>query len=140
MPKTRGLWYVSQPSSLAGVGHEAYRETVLRDLISQGYDVIHPFNAMPYEHFEGNRAVGREKALVYCCQLIDACKGQVLVTGLSPGVLTEVAYAVEKYGSDTIRVFSNYDPDFYELLAAFRDREEFSIALGAIALALEEKS
>jgi hypothetical protein len=127
--KNDGLWYVSQPSRLGGIGCEDYREQVLKELIARGYDVIHPFNAFPYEHFEGNSAVGRDMAMKYCCDLLDMCDGRLIVTGISEGVLIEINYVLKNYENPRIKVFSNYDPQWSNMRQKFSSQDRFKNTL-----------
>ncbi len=114
------LWYVSQPSRLGGTGKEKYRNQVLEKLIDQGYDVVHPFNAFPYDHFEGSEHVGRDMAMKYCCDLVDMCKSKIIVTGISEGVLLEVDYALQHPTPESkIIVMSEYDPEWNRQLEYF---------------------
>lgn len=131
------LWYVSQPSRLGGVGREAYREEVLQELMSAGYAVVHPFNAFPYAHFEGNPAVGRDQAMSYCCSLVRMCQGRVLVTGVSEGVLLEVEYALQTQTDARIEIFPQYDPEWQERLLQFYGDERYAHALVRLNRAAE---
>lgn len=130
--KLDGLWYVSQPSRLGGTGKEVYREQVLCELIAKGYHVIHPFNALPFSHFEGNAAIGRELAMQYCCDLVDMCEGRILVTGISEGVLLEVEHALQTLDGARIEVFPEYDPEWNVKLQEFEGEAKYQLALKTI--------
>lgn len=132
--RKEGLWYVSQPSRLGGSRKEEYREEVLQDLITRGYDVIHPFNAFPYHHFEGNPAIGRDPAMEYCCNLVDFCDGKIIVTGVSEGVLKETEHAISNWGTENVHLFlDEYDPNWKEVIRDFKGEPEFVKSLGHLA-------
>ncbi len=63
----------------------------MRFVASRGAACLHPFNALPYDFFEGG-AVGRQETLKICCRLIDCCD-EIWVFGISEGVLIELEYA-----------------------------------------------
>lgn len=60
---------------------------------------LHPFNALPYEYFEGGK-IDREKTMEVCCRLIDACD-EFWMFGVSEGTLIEATYFFEKGYDET---------------------------------------
>lgn len=128
------LVYLSQPSRLGGAGQEDYQQYVIEDLTKKGVNVIHPFEAFPYERFEGNPAVGRELAIRYCCELIDACKGGVALTGISEGTLIEAGYLLDNHPSRNLRLYPEYDPLWEQEIDKYNEDSRFAALIGKIAI------
>jgi hypothetical protein len=59
---------------------------------NQGYAPLHPFQAFPYERFEGNPRIGRAKSMEWCLKLIDI-SDEFWMFGVSDGTLEEVTHA-----------------------------------------------
>jgi hypothetical protein len=75
-----------------------------------GHACLHPFNALPYDYFEGSK-IGRRKTLEWCCRLIDACD-EVWLFGISAGTLFEVEYLLDLESPPRLRTFvRDFDPD-----------------------------
>ena len=127
------LVYLSQPSRLGGSGKEEYREHVIKEMSDKSINVIHPFEAFPYERFEGNPRVGRELALRYCCELIDACSGGVALSGISEGTLIEVAYLLENHPERSLQLFSEFDPLWDQEIEKYSSDPRFTLILDKIS-------
>ncbi len=81
------LIYCATPSRLTYKMHE------IMDMVKrEGNAPLHPFQALPYDAFEGNLRVGREKAMEFCLRLVDICDTFYLC-GVSEGTLGELVYA-----------------------------------------------
>ncbi len=83
------LVYASCPSRLS-----SKKEEIMKFVASFGKGCLHPFNALPYEYFEGG-VIGREKSLDLCCRLIDVCD-EFWLFGISEGTLLETEYFFQK--------------------------------------------
>ena len=85
------LVYCATPSRIAKKSNE------ITSFVSKlGLAPLHPFLALPYEFFEGNPIIGREKSMNYCCKLIDICDIFCLF-GPSKGTsVIELPYALAK--------------------------------------------
>lgn len=70
------------------------KKQILDFVASKGKAPLHPFNALPYEYFEGG-IVGREATLEACCRLIDVCD-EFWLFGISEGTLVELEYFYKK--------------------------------------------
>jgi hypothetical protein len=84
-----GLVYASCPSRLTHL-----KEQIMQLFAEQGKGCLHPFNALPYEYFEGG-VVGREKSLKLCCRLLHVCE-EFSIFGVSEGTLLELEYWVTR--------------------------------------------
>lgn len=83
------LVYASCPARMGDKKKE------IMDFIAfQGKGGLHPFNAFPYEYFEGG-VIGRKDTIQMCCRLIDICD-QFWLFGISEGTLTETEYYFQK--------------------------------------------
>ena len=104
------LAYAATPSRLV-----ARIDEIMRFVTERGYACLHPFKALPYEFFEGG-AIGRDRTLVICCRLIEACD-EFWVFGVSEGVLVELGHVL-RYNScnakpKVIRLFvEEFDPEW----------------------------
>ncbi len=59
------LIYCATPSRLV------HRIKDIMDFVTnQGYAPLHPFQAFPYERFEGNPKIGRSKSIEWCLDLL----------------------------------------------------------------------
>lgn len=79
------LIYASCPARMGD-----QKEEIMDFIASEGKGALHPFNALPYQYFEGG-VIGRDKSLKYCCRLIDICD-EFWLFGLSEGTLIETEY------------------------------------------------
>jgi hypothetical protein len=70
----------------------AQTEEIMLCISNQGLAGLHPFNALPYRHFEGG-AVGRQQTLEYCLRLIDI-SDEFWLFGISEGTLLELKHFV----------------------------------------------
>ena len=96
------LIYCATPSRLVSKIIE-----IIDYVTNQGLAPLHPFQALPYERFEGNPHVGREKSMEYCRRLVEVCD-EFWMFGISNGTLEELVHAL-KLGK-TIRLnFEGFD-------------------------------
>ena len=91
MKKGNGeLLYCATPSKIA---HKTKK--IIEEVSKKGYAPFHPFQAFPYEYFEGNPNIGRDKAMEYCLRGVEMCDIFGLF-GISKGTsLIELPYALE---------------------------------------------
>jgi len=83
------LIYCATPSRLV------HRLDDIMDFVSnQGNAPLHPFQAFPYDRFEGNDNIGRAKSMKWCLRLVDI-SDEFYMFGVSNGTLEEVAYAIK---------------------------------------------
>src|SRR3989338_1130989 len=83
------LIYGSLPSRII-----SKKEEVMEFVASKGMACLHPFNAFPYNYFEGG-IIGRKKTLEMCCRLIDVCD-EFWIFGISEGTLIETDYFLKQ--------------------------------------------
>ena len=83
------LIYCATPSRLVNKIDE-----VMDFVTNQGYAPLHPFQALPYERFEGNPRIGRIKSMDWCLRLVDI-SDEFWMFGVSNGTLEEVAHAIK---------------------------------------------
>jgi len=106
------LIYCATPSRIKN-----RKEEIMDFVTNQGYAPLHPFQAYPYDRFEGNPRIGREKSMEFCLRLVDICD-EFWMFGVSEGTLIEVVYAIEN--GKTVRLkFESFDAEwrkFYEEL------------------------
>lgn len=108
------LVYTACPSRL-----DQLRDEIMRFVTGTGNGPLNPFNALPYEHFEGG-VHGRSRTLDFCCRLIDGCD-ELWLFGVSEGTLLELEYAVSK--GLPVRVFVRaFDPQWREFTNVLRSR------------------
>ncbi len=98
-------------------------------MLEDGINTIHPFEAFPYERFEGHPGVGRELAMKYCCELIDACRGGVALTGISEGTLIEATYVLENHPNRSLQFYPQIDPLWSDQIKHFADDARFTVIL-----------
>lgn len=71
------------------------KESIIEYVSSIGFAPFHPFISFPYEKFEGNGKIGREKSMEYCKRMVKSCDIFFLF-GISEGtLLEELPVAVE---------------------------------------------
>ena len=106
------LIYCATPSRIASKLND-----IMDFVTGQGYAPLHPFQAFPYERFEGNPLIGRVKAMEFCLRLIKI-SDELWMFGVSDGTLEEVVYA--KGINKPIKIkFDNFDSEwkrFYQEL------------------------
>jgi hypothetical protein len=97
------LVYCAQPGRLSNRKRE-----VMNFVLEQGYAPLHPFQAFPYDLFEGGK-IGREKTMELCQRLIEAAD-EFWLFGVSEGTLQDLTYAlkIKKH----VRVFLDFDPEW----------------------------
>ncbi|PIN80614.1 hypothetical protein COV11_03725 [Candidatus Woesearchaeota archaeon CG10_big_fil_rev_8_21_14_0_10_30_7] len=96
------LIYCATPSRLV------YKIDKIMDFVTnQGNAPLHPFQAFPYERYEGNPRVGRTKSMEWCLRLVDICD-EFYMFGVSNGTLEEVAYAIKTIKPVTLQ-FDGFD-------------------------------
>ena len=101
------LIYCATPSRIA------YRMEEIMDFVTnQSYAPLHPFQAFPYERFEGNPKIGRTKSMGWCLKLIDI-SDEFWMFGVSNGTLEEVAHATKIIKPVSLK-FSGFDPEWKE--------------------------
>lgn len=84
----------------------------------KGFAPVIPFDLGPYEDFEGNAGVGRERTLEMMLKVQRACD-LCGVFGISRGVLAEVNDALKT--GQTIRTFPGLDPEWDAMYEKLRD-------------------
>ena len=121
------LIYASCPARLT-----EKKEEIMRYVESQGCACLHPFNALPYEFFEGG-SIGRQTTLELCCKLVKACD-EFWLFGISEGCLTELEYFFANGGSqENLKIMvREFDPEHETYAEKLKDR--FSATLARIAL------
>lgn len=97
------LIYCATPSRLAS------KTTEIMDFVQkQGQAGLHPFNALPFNYFEGG-FVSREKTIEYCLRLIDI-SDEFWMFGVSDGTLQEIVHSIRT--KKPTRFFLEFDPDW----------------------------
>ncbi|MBU2522918.1 MAG: hypothetical protein KKE23_01355 [Nanoarchaeota archaeon] len=83
------LIYCATPSRIV------HRIKDIMDFVTdQDYAPLHPFQAFPYERFEGNPKIGRIKSMQWCLGLIDI-SDEFWMFGVSNGTLEEAVHAIK---------------------------------------------
>jgi hypothetical protein len=82
------LIYCATPSRLV-----EYREIIMDFVTNQGLAPLHPFQAFPFNRFEGNPKVGRAKSMEYCLRAVEMAD-EFWMFGISNGTLQEVVEAL----------------------------------------------
>ncbi len=83
------LIYCATPSRLAGKTGE-----IMDFVTNKGYAPLHPFQAFPYERFEGNPNIGRKKTMEWCFRTVEI-SDEVWLFGISDGTLGESQYGLK---------------------------------------------
>lgn len=107
------LIYCATPSRIA---HN--RQQIMDFVTQQGYAPLHPFQAFPYERFEGDPVIGRQRSMEWCLRLVDI-SDQLWVFGISRGTLQELTHALT-IGKPFRSFFREFDPTFSEHVEQFR--------------------
>lgn len=82
---------------------------------AKGLGPLHPFQALPYERYEGG-PLGRERTMEICCRLINICD-EFWVFGVSQGTLIETVHT-QKTPEKPIRLeIEAFDPQWREFYA-----------------------
>ena len=82
---------------------------IMNFVTNQDYAPLHPFQAFPYERFEGNPKIGRTKSMEWCLKLIDI-SDEFWMFGVSNGTLEEVEHA--KTIIPVKLKFGGFDPEW----------------------------
>lgn len=99
------LIYCATPSRLV------HRIDKIMDFVTdQGNAPLHPFQAFPYERYEGNPEIGRTKSMEWCLRLVDI-SDEFYMFGVSNGTLEEVAHAIKTIKPVTL-YFDGFDPEW----------------------------
>ena len=110
----KNLIYCANPSRL--------KDSMLdiMDFVTENGDApLHPFQALPYERYEGNPRIGRDKAIDFCLRLIDICD-EFYMFGVSKGTLIEINHAIKIKKPVKLHI-EQFDPDwrkYYQQLGA----------------------
>lgn len=99
------LIYCATPSRLVHKINE-----VMDFVTNEGNAPLHPFQAFPYERYEGNPRIGRTKSMEWCLKLVDI-SDEVYMFGVSNGTLEEVAHAMKIVKPVTLQ-FDGFDPEW----------------------------
>lgn len=108
IPEGHGeIVYCATPSRISSKTNE-----IIEFVKKLGYAPFHPFQAFPYQNFEGNPNVGREKTMLYCARAVQMCN-QFWLFGLSEGTV-EIELPVAKEKNKLIRLVKKFDPEWNE--------------------------
>lgn len=77
-------------------------------VVKKGHAPLHPFQAFPYELYEGGR-VGRKKTMKFCRRLIDIAD-EFWLFGISEGTLEDLLYALKK--KKLVKLHLEFDPEW----------------------------
>lgn len=94
-------------------------EQIKKMVREYGFTPVVPFDLGPYEDFEGNPRIGRERTLELMLHLMYACD-IVGIFGISEGVLGELKGALD-IGTE-VRVFHGLDPLWEEKYEEYKGR------------------
>jgi len=106
------LIYCATPSRLV---HKI--DNIMDFVTNQGNAPLHPFQAFPYERYEGNPKIERTKSMEWCLRLVDI-SDEFYIFGVSNGTLEEVAHAIKTIKPVTLQ-FDGFDTEwkkFYQEL------------------------
>lgn len=110
------LIYCATPSRLVRAIPGCIKK-VMDIITDEGDGPLHPFQALPYERYEGNSRIGRDETIRICCRLIDACD-RLAFFGVSTGTLIELAYADKT--NKPVRLHLDFDPEWGGILCKAR--------------------
>lgn len=82
------LIYCATPSRLS-----QHKEVIMDFVTNKGLAPFHPFQGFPFERYEGNQKVGREKSMEYCLRAVNMCD-EFWMFGISNGTLQELVEAI----------------------------------------------
>jgi len=108
------LIYCATPSRLKDKLNE-----IMDFVTDKGYGVFHPFQAFPYERFEGG-PVGREKSMEFCFRAVSICD-EFWMFGVSKGTLEELTYAI-KYNIPVKLFLSEFDENWEKNYQEFKEQ------------------
>jgi hypothetical protein len=111
------LIYCATPSRLA-----VKTGDIMGFVAEQGHAPLHPFQALPYEMFEGNPKIGRSKSMEWCLKLMGICD-EVWLFGISEGTLKEIAYAAKIHKPLRIEL-DKFDPEWRKLYRKLGPKQE----------------
>lgn len=99
----------------------------------EGKACLHPFNAFPYEYYEGNPKIGRARSLELCCKAIDICD-EFWIFGVSEGTLFEADYFFKRNEENGLvlpvsNLIRQYDPEYKKYSDIYRDRFERTLKI-----------
>lgn len=94
------------------------KEEIMDFVEKKGNAPFHPFQAYPYERFEGGQP-GRKRTMKFCKRSVDVCD-ELWLFGVSKGTLTELKHALDR--GKTIRTFLEFDPRWKEKYEELKDQ------------------
>lgn len=109
------LIYCATPSRLSGKLNE-----VMDFVTNKGYAPLHPFQAFPYEKFEGNPRIGRLESMRFCLKLVSICD-EFWMFGVSDGTLQEAVYAIRILKPIRLKL-RDFDPGWEKFYADLRQK------------------
>lgn len=98
------LIYCASPSRL-----DKKKKEIMDFVTKKGHGPLHPFQSFPYERFEGNKRIGREKTIEWCLRLIKICD-EFWLFGISEGTLEELNHALKI--KKPVKYFLEFDKDW----------------------------
>ena len=102
------LIYCATPSRLVN------KINKIMDFVTNiGYAPLHPFQAFPYERFEGNERIGRLKSMEWCLRLVDV-SDEFYMFGVSNGTLEEITHAMKTMKPINLWL-DGFDPEWKEI-------------------------
>lgn len=113
MVQVKNLVYCATPSRIA-----VKKSEICDFVIKEGKLPFHPFFAFPYEFYEGNPEVGRDKTMAACLYALEFCS-EFWLFGISDGTMQELVHA-KKIGKPIRLFMEQFDPDgeeYYENLS-----------------------
>lgn len=110
------LIYCATPSRLS---HKTVE--IMNFVTYRGCAPLHPFQALPYERFEGNPIIGRAKSMEWCLKLIEI-SDEFWMFGVSSETLEEVVYA--KKIVKPVRLFLDFDFEWKKYYQELKDKYE----------------
>lgn len=114
--RTMNWAYLATPSRIVKEKKEKILEICMYT-VEQGALPMHPFNAFPYECYEGHELVRRDEAMASCFDLVALCD-EFWLFGVSHGTMQELVIAKDLV--KPVRLHLEYDTewkDFYKKLA-----------------------
>ena len=78
-------------------------------ITKEGNAPLHPFQALPFDRYEGGPA-GKELTWEYCCKLVSIAD-EVYLFGISHGALNEVDFAIRS-GKPIKILLDEWDPEW----------------------------
>jgi len=103
------LVYLAVPSRLCKDDPTAMERQM--DLVTkEGKAPLHPFQALPYNRFEGNEMIGKARTWDFCLRLVEISE-EFWLFGVSHGTLNEMEHAI-KLGKQIRVLLDQWDPDW----------------------------